>query len=79
MKRQFWEVFTAINFSELNNLISSKIVNSLGKGYSEGRGAAWMEKKVSLSPGTENLALSFHKQMQQQSFSLSSNGHETGK
>lgn len=78
MKMQFWEVFTAINFSEENNLISSKIVNGLGKGFSEGREAAWMEKEISLSPGTESLALSFRKQTQQQSFSLSGNGCGTG-
>lgn len=45
MKMQFWEVFTAINFSEENNLVSSKIVNGSGKGFSERREAAWMEEK----------------------------------
>lgn len=79
LKTQFWEFFTATNFSEENNLTSSKIVNGSGKGFSEGREAAWMEKKIRLSPGTENLALSFQKKKtQQQSLSVSGNGCGTG-
>lgn len=70
LKTQFWEFFTATNFSEENNLISSKIVNGSGKGFSEGREAAWMEKKIRLSPGTENLALSFQKKKRSSNPSL---------
>lgn len=78
MKMQFWEVFTAINFSEENNLVSSKIVNGLGKGFSERSEAGWMEEKNQHLRGTENLALSFQKQKKQQTLSLSGNGLGTG-
>lgn len=76
VKIEFWEVCAAINFSEENNLISRKTVNCLGKGFSKGLKATWMEGENKLFSGTENLALSFQKQTQP---SISANGPGTGK
>lgn len=71
VKIEFWEVFAEINFSEENSLIFRKTVNFLGKEFSKGLEATWMEGENSLFPGTENLALSFQKQTQ---LSLSASG-----
>jgi len=50
MKTQFWEIFTAINFSEENNLISSQTVNDLGKVFFRGKQGCLDRGKNSAPP-----------------------------